>query len=326
MDSDTVDELAAAPQLATQTVQGWIDGFFRLLPAMAVALILVLLFFGVAFAVRVLVRRTAMRRERSNLGEVLGSFAFWLVAFFGIMIGLTIVLPSLKPGNLISALGFGSVAIGFAFKDILQNWLAGLLILLRQPFRTGDQIVVGTHEGTIERIETRACLIRTYDGRRVIIPNADVYSSSVIVNTAFPLRRTSYAIGIGYGDDIGRARDTMLQAIRSVDGVEASPAPEVLVDELAPSWVSLNLRWWTQSRRADVVHVRSAVIEAVKRALDAAGIDMPFETQVHLFHDQSEEVDGRRGQQREGWPRPRDREPPRPRAAITREATTSETR
>ena len=308
--SDAVENIAAAPQLATKTIQGWVEGFFLLLPGIAAALILIGLFIAAAYAVRVAVRRTANRRDRANLGEVLGSFAYWVVVFVGILLGLTIVLPSLNPGDLVAGLGFGSVAIGFAFKDILQNWLAGLLLLLRQPFRTGDQIVVGDHEGTVERIETRACLIKTYDGRLVIIPNADVYSSATIVNTAFDLRRSEYSVGIGYGDSIDCAREAILGAIAKVDGVERELAPEVLVDDLAASWVSLKARWWTHSRRTDVVHVRAAVIESIKLALDTAGVDMPFETQVQLFHDQTEKVDGRRARQREGWPNSPEADPP----------------
>lgn len=316
---DTVETIAAAPQLATKTIQGWVEGFFRLLPGIAAALIVVVVFVAIAFAVRAIVRRTANRRDRANLGDVLGSFSYWVVVFVGILLGLTIVLPSLNPGDLIAGLGFGSVAIGFAFKDILQNWLAGLLLLLRQPFRTGDQIVVGDHEGTVERIETRACLLKTYDGRLVIIPNSDVYSSATIVNTAFELRRSEYSVGIGYGDRIDMARSAILAAIVKISGIESTPEPEVLVDDLSASWVSLKVRWWTQSRRADVIHVRAAVIEAIKLALDAAGVDMPFETQVHLLHDQTEEVDGRRGRQREGWPNAGNADPPRSRQQSTEE-------
>lgn len=317
-----ITDLAAAPELATQTIQNWIEGFFRLLPAMVVGLILVCVFVGLAYGARSLVKRTSRRRDRDNLGEVLGSFLWWMIVAVGVLIGLTVVVPSIKPGDLIAGLGFGSVAIGFAFKDILQNWLAGLLILLRQPFRAGDQIVVGSHEGTVEKIETRACLIKTYDGRLVIIPNADVYSSAVIVNTAYAIRRTSYAVGIGYGDDIETARAAILQAINGVAGIESRPAPEVLADDLAASWVSLNARWWTDSRRADVVHVRAAVIEAVKRALDQAGIDMPFETQMHLIHDQTEEMDGVRGRQREGWPEPADGRAPRAMRQVSAQHST----
>ncbi|WP_235919353.1 mechanosensitive ion channel family protein [Aureimonas psammosilenae] len=316
-DPATVDALAAtAPQTVEQAVrvdpafvlskiETWVVGFQRLLPNILVALVLFALTFAVAWAVERSFRSWANKHDRSNLGAVLGSFVKWIILLVGGLLALTIVIPSLNPGDLIAGLGIGSVAIGFAFKDILQNWLAGLLILIQRPFGVGDQIVVNGYEGTVEWIETRATIIAMYDGRRVIIPNADVYSHAVTVNTARPTRRSQYDVGIGYGDDIEGARSAILDALRTVEGIEADPKPEVLVWDLGNSSVNLRVRWWTQSKRTNVVHVQAAVLQAVKQELDRAGIDMPFPTQVMLFHDQTEETDGMRGQQREGWPRRR---------------------
>ncbi|NKE44867.1 mechanosensitive ion channel family protein [Roseomonas frigidaquae] len=293
-------------------VGAWSAGFQYLLPNIVVALLVVAIFIGLAWLVAKGFRRWARRRDRENLGEVLGAFLKWVVIFLGVLIGLTIVMPSLRPGDLVAGLGVGSVAIGFAFKDILQNWLAGVLLLLRQPFRPGDQIIVSGFEGTVQRIETRATVIRTYDGRDAIIPNADVYSNPVLVNTAHERRRDEYDLGIGYGDDIEAARQAILAAIGSLPEIEADPAPEVLVWDLAGSSVNLRIRWWTHARRIDVVLARSAVLQAAKQALDRDGIDMPFPTQVMLFHDQTEELDGLRGEQREGWPKRAAGRQPRP--------------
>ena len=130
------------------------------------------------------------------------------------------MLPTLSPGDLIAGLGVSSVAIGFAFKDILQNWLAGLLILLRQPFEINDQIEVNGREGTVERIETRATIIKTYDGQRLVIPNSDIYTDAVLVKTAYDKRRSQYDVGIGYGDNIGEACDVIRKALSEVEGVQ----------------------------------------------------------------------------------------------------------
>ncbi|MFZ2236652.1 MAG: mechanosensitive ion channel family protein, partial [Dokdonella sp.] len=158
-------------------------------------------------------------------------------------------------------------------------------------------------EGTVMRIETRATIIKTYDGQRIVLPNSDIYTNAVLVKTAHEKRRSQYDVGIGYGDGIENACEVLLAAINSVDEVEADPAPEALPWDLAASWVTIRIRWWTNSRRSDVVKVQSRVILAIKKALDEAGIDMPFDTQVQLFHDQSEADDGVRGVQREGWPK-----------------------
>ncbi len=283
-------------------IDSWVDGFFKLLPNMGIALVVLVVFWLLARGVGWAVRRAAHRQERDNLGEVGASLIGWAVLIGGIMLSVTIVLPSISPGDLFAGLGIGSVAIGFAFKDILQNMLAGILILIRQPFSIGDQIVSGSYEGTVEQIETRATLIKTYDGRRVVIPNTDIYTDAVIVNTAFDIRRSEYDVQIGCNDDWDRAIKIMQEVCAGVEGVKSDPPPEALPWAIADSGNDIRLRWWTDSARADVVHTFSRVIKAVYQALDKAGIDMPYPTQVVLFHDQTEETDGVRSKQREGWP------------------------
>lgn len=231
----------------------------------------------------------------------------------GLFIALSIVIPSLKAGDLVQLLGISSVAIGFAFRDILQNFLAGILILLTEPFQIDDQIIFKNFEGTVEQIQTRATSIRTYDGRRIIIPNSELFTNSIIVNTAFEHRRLEYDVGIGYGDDINTAKQVILQAMRETDGVLQDPAPDAIVVALADSTVNIRARWWVQPpRRTDVLNFQDLVLTNIKNKLVANGIDLPFPTQQILFHDQTEATDGDRSHQREGWPS-RNGEDPQPR-------------
>lgn len=290
------------PGAALERIDAWLDGAVRLLPNFIVALLVVAAFYVLANLARKVIRSRATKRDRENLGDMLGGFVRWTLLIVGALLGLTIVAPSLKPGDLIAGLGVSSVAIGFAFKDILQNWLAGLLILLRQPFEVHDQIKINDFEGTVERIETRATLIRTYNGQRVVIPNSEIYTNAVVVKTAYDKRRSQYDVGIGYADGIDVACETLRAALENVDGVEADPGVQVFPWDLAASWVTIRLRWWTDTRRTDIVQVRSSVIKAIKEALDRESIDMPYETRVQLFHDQTEASDGDRSKQREGWP------------------------
>ena len=301
-DADVQGEIDLNPAKALERIDGWLDGLVKLIPNLLIALVFLMIAWFATKWIGRLINRSATRRDRDNLGDMLGGFARWGLFLFAVLIALTIVMPTLKPGDLVAGLGVSSVAIGFAFKDILQNWLAGLLLLLRQPFEVGDQIEVGGYEGTVERIETRATLLRTYGGRRVVIPNSDIYTDAVVVKTAFEHARNEYDVGIGYGDDIDAAREAMLDAVRSVGGVEADPAPEALVWGLDASWVTVRVRWWQKPDRKSFVNIRSDVMKAIKDRMDRDGIDMPFETQVHLFHDQTEETDGQRSAQREGWP------------------------
>ena len=277
-------------------------GFFLALPNLLAAIALLLVAWGIARLVSHLIARALATRDRIDLGSILGSLAFGFIIILAILIAAAVVFPSVKPVDIISTLGFGSVAIGFAFKDILQNLLAGLLLLIRRPYRRGDQIVVKGYEGTVEHIESRATLLKTYDGRRVIIPNSDVYTSPVEVNTAFDVRRNQYDVGIGYGDDIDLACRVFIAAMNEVEGVLSDPPAQCLPWELGDNYVVLRARWWAKSLRSDQVAVQARVIRAILLAANEHDIDLPFPTTVMLFHDQTEETDGDRRHQREGWP------------------------
>jgi small conductance mechanosensitive channel len=292
-------------------MQAMLNGFISLLPNMVLALIVFAIFFFVARASKkVVVKLTRDRRHARNLGMVLGRLAQGTTILVGLFIALSIVIPSLKASDLVQLLGISGVAIGFAFRDILQNFLSGILILLTEPFQIDDQIVFKDFEGTVENIQTRATTIKTYDGRRIVIPNSELFTNSVTVNTAFENRRLEYDIGIGYGDDIDEARQLILEATRETNGVLETPAPDAIVIELAGSTVNVRARWWVAPpRRADVLDLQDRVLTNIKNKLTANGIDLPFPTQQILFHDQTEATDGDRVHQREGWPAGKGRVP-----------------
>jgi small conductance mechanosensitive channel len=296
-------------------IQSMIDSFTIMLPNIVLALIVFAFFYFVGGQIKRVVRRlTRNHHQARNLGLVLGRLTQSTIVLVGLFVALSIVIPTFKAGDLIQLLGISGVAIGFAFRDILQNFLAGILILLTEPFRIDDQIVFKNFEGTVENIETRATTILTYDGRRIVIPNAELFTNSVTVNTAFDKRRTEYDFGIGYGDDIDRAKQLMLEALYSINEVLKDPAPDVLVVWLGESTVNIRVRWWiAPPRRIDDMRSRDKVICAIKKKLVENGIDLPYPTRQILFHDQTEETDGDRSLQREGWPAGKSKAPkPRP--------------
>jgi len=299
---DTTGEIDVSVATIWETLDNMIDGLLDRIPFIVVGVIVFVIFYFVARFARKLIRNSTEGKTSQNVGRVFGRLAQWLLIFVGLILAVAIIAPSITPGKLLTSLGVGGVAIGFAFKDVRQNFLAGILILLQQPFRVGDQIVSGDYEGTVESIEIRATLIKTYDGRRVVVPNSQIYTNPVVVNTAFDTQRTQYDIGVGYGDDFRAAKQVIMDTMKGVEGVLNDPAPDVLVSELAGSTVNLRARWWTKPDRASVVNIGSEVIGSIKEGLDEEAIDMPYPTNVVLFHDQTEETDGDRTQQREGWP------------------------
>ena len=164
--------IQAAITAAWNKIGGLIDGLIIMLPNVALALIVFIIFFFAARWLKLLVKRITRRhRQARNLGMVLGRLAQGVVILIGLFVALSIIIPTFRAGDLVQLLGISGVAIGFAFRDILQNFLAGILILLTEPFQIDDQIVFKDFEGTVENIQTRATTIKTYDGRRIVIPN-----------------------------------------------------------------------------------------------------------------------------------------------------------
>ena len=154
------------------------------------------------------------------------------------------------------------------------------MLLVGRQFRIGDEIVVKEFEGTVERIELRALHLRTYDNRLVMIPNAEVFTSVVVSNTASPYRRRDFTVGIGYDADIEKAQRIALDTVRETPGVLTDAAADVLVEELAPSTVNLRVRFYMNSLRVDYLRVGSDCIRRVKEAFDREGISMPTEIQT----------------------------------------------
>lgn len=305
-----MDKIFASAQ---KTISGMVTEFGEMLPLLATGLIVFILFWVGASLVRKGVERFALSRNTYHGAAIaFGRLAYIGIIFLGLLIAMTVAFPSVTPAKLFSTLGVGGVAIGFAFKDIFQNLLAGILILIRQPFKVGDEIKSGEYTGRVERIETRATFIRTYDGQRIIIPNSQIYTDPVSVITAYNILRSEYDVGIGYGDDLTKAKDIALKTINGVSGVLEDPAPDVLVWDLAGSSKNIRIRWWTDPKRAEVLKVKDQVLQKVAEALAENGIDLPFPTNVVLFHDQTEEFDGKRDKQREGWPAIQENPKPRP--------------
>lgn len=281
------------PDLIVTSLQEMGRGFVARIPYLVVGLVVFLLFAiagrVVRSAIRVAGDRTALDPV---LAELLGGLASVFMAFLGLLIGAVVIFPTFKPGDLLAGLGITSVAVGFAFKDILQNWLAGVFILWRRPFQIGDEIGTRSYEGRVEDINVRATVLRTYDGERVVVPSSEVYTSAVLVKTAHTHRRVRFTAGIGYPDAIEEARAVIHRVLAGEPGVVKDPGPWVYVSELAPSSVNFTVYFWTASPQANVLAVRDAVITRVKLALDEAGIDMPYPHRVVLLRDGTAPHDG----------------------------------
>lgn len=235
----------------------------------------------------VFVFRRAMKRSnlRPSLIVVLQKLITVTIWAIGLLIAATIIFPNLTPANLVAGLGLGSIAVGFAFKDIFENFLAGVLILLREPMRIGDFIECNSVEGRVEEITLRDTYIRQVDGQLVLVPNAMLFQNAVYVLTDKSTRRITVMCGVAYDEDVDEAREVIKSAVEKADTVDTSQPVEIFAQAFGSSSIDFEVTWWTESKPIDVRESRDEVVAAVKRALDEAGIEIPFPYRTLTFKE-----------------------------------------
>lgn len=279
-----MEPLVEQANTSIDTVSEMIQGFFAMVPQILIALFVFIVILVIAGFVKQITTKIVASRANRSVGLALGRIAHMAIIFAGLLVAVAIIAPSVGAAELIQILGVGSVAIGFAFRDILQNFLAGLIILLRQPFRAGDWIKAEGYEGIVREISTRSTWIRTFDGQDVSIPNGEVFTNAFTIVTRDPIMRTDYQFGISYDADIDHAKATILDAIKSIEAVSTDPEPDIGVWDFADSSVNLRARWWTTTD--DFYAARMAVLEAVKKAMDKAEIEIPYPHRQIMVQDE----------------------------------------
>lgn len=242
----------------------------RALAATLVMLAFWLLASLVRWAMRIIFRRVVSDLTVENLIKQVGYYTVWAL-------GLLVAAGAfgIEPADVATGLGLTSIALGFALKDILSNFVSGLLILILRPFQLGDQIIIGDTEGSVERIELRATLIRAYDGRIISVPNSETFTSRVTNNTANPVRRAAIRMYADYATDLARCSAVLANAAGTVDAVLDDPPVSIRLVQFEKDALVLELRFWTDSRRADFVATASEVRLAAIEHLRIAGIDLP---------------------------------------------------
>jgi len=215
--------------------------------------------------------------------QVVGRIITSVAAVAAFIYALSVL--GIRLGPLVGALGIGGLAIAFAAQSILSNFLASVILQVRRPFRNGDLIQTNDQEGTVEDVNFRTVVLRTYAGERVMVPCAEVLSHPIVNYSTLGRRRTTLEIGVPYDADLDRVRSVLLEAVTGADGARDQPSPEVWIESFGESSVNVVVRFWHAPDQPTMWRVRSEVAVAVKRALDEAGIEMPFPQRVLHFAD-----------------------------------------
>jgi small conductance mechanosensitive channel len=236
----------------------------------------ILILFVGRWLARVITRYASRSMERANADNMVVRFSRTLI-YVGLMVAVVIAAlnaAGIHTTSLTALLASAGVAIGLALKDSLANFAAGVMILIFKPYRTGDFIEAAGTSGSVEEVSIFNTILQTADNVQVIVPNSAVISGNIKNYSANDLRRVDLVAGIGYEDNIGTARDILMDIMTSHPLVLDEPAPAVDVLELADSSVNLAVRPW--ARTVDYAQVRSEMLEQMKLRFDEAGISMPY--------------------------------------------------
>ena len=222
-------------------------------------------------------RRALFRSVAPNgfIAELLGGLARILVVLLGVFLALSLLDATSIIGTVLGAAGIVGLAVGFAVRDTVENYIASILLSLRTPFLARDYVRIDEHEGHVARLTSRATVLISLDGNHIRIPNSTVYKAIIVNYTRDPARRFTFTVGVDTDLSLEEAQQVALDAMHGVGGVLDDPPAKVIVAELGDSNVSLEVLAWVDQRESDFFKTRGVAIREVKQAFDAAGIVMP---------------------------------------------------
>lgn len=279
----------ATPQVSdvssqtSDNVVSFVNTVLNKIPAFFLACVV----FAAAFLLAKLVKAWAQRsilKSGSNEGamNIVGKTAYIGTIILGLTVSLKIL--EIDISFIVAAMGFG---LGFAMKDILENYFSGVLILVQKPFSVGDTIKAGGFVGKVEEIEARATFIRVFDGQRVIIPNSQMISSPVTNYSSFPERRVNIAFSVSYDTNLKNVTDMVLQLLKGHAKIMQEPSPSVTIADFGDSNINLAAHFWVDRSQANWIKLSSEIKRTIKEMfeLNDIGVSYPVTTLNMNRHD-----------------------------------------
>ena len=252
--------------------------FFQTLPPIVSEIFIALLiFFGGLFLAKTLrdLLNNMLKKKKVDLEIriLLGQIAYWSILIFSI---ITALQRFFDVSAFLAGLGILGFTIGFALQEIMQNFVAGMILLVQQPFEIGDFVSISDYLGTVDAINMRTSEIETLDGRLIIIPNADVLSNPIENYSRADILRVSLPVGVAYDTDLDLARGAILDALPAVNGFLTEPAPNIIYHSFGESSIDMDVRFWIDTEKNNLFDAKDEAVVITKRALDGAGVNIPF--------------------------------------------------
>jgi len=255
----------------TETAEN-VGALARQIPTFLIALLIIVFFVWLSQWLTRIFRRGERFSPRldPSLRLLIEQLLTAFIIVFGVAVAFGVIGVSFA--TIIATFGVAGLIVGFALKDILENFIAGILILWRRPYEVADQIQIGTNAGTVSEINFRSTTLRTADGIQVFIPNAQIFNQPIQNLTEYGTRRTTIVLQFPLDTDLARAEALLCEAVTTVDGVIPSARPEALLLGSSATAHELHVRYWT----APEIQVTNRIESAVRRAIDDAlnGVDL----------------------------------------------------
>lgn len=284
--SEAPETIAGTFDRMLETVHDVWGGFVGHVPLIVGGLVVVAVTWVlVALSRRVTERLLGRLELRPSVKHLIQRFVRLGIWLLGLTLAAMIVFPDLSPTDALTALGLVSVAVGLAFRDIFENFFAGILILWRFPFEPGDLVECSGITGWVEDITLRNTLIRSPEGELVIVPNSVLFKNPCTVLTDRGIRRVTVIAGVAYGEDVDASRELIRKAVETCETVRDDRPVEIFAREFGSSSINFEVSWWTGAELLDIRRSRDEVVAAVKRALDEAGIEIPFPYRTLTFKE-----------------------------------------
>ncbi len=270
--------------LSQLTLDNIVTGLLNFVPRLGSAILVYLIARLISSSAARLIRRSMEAQKRDvELILLLEMLTRWGILALGIVLALEQLAPG-RFSSLIAGLGIAGFTIGFALQDVAKNFVAGILLLIQQPFEIGDAIEVSDFGGTVLDISLRATELRTWDGRRVFIPNGDIFVSPIVNFSRAMRRRIEISIGVAPDSDLDHvARVTLDTIAKKVSGVLTDPAPQVIFSQFGESTIDLKVLYWIDTGEAGVFQAQDEGVRSIKEAFEDRGIGMPYPTRTILM-------------------------------------------
>ncbi|MFH5883352.1 mechanosensitive ion channel family protein [Halalkalibaculum sp. DA3122] len=273
-----ISDATDAYKLIVDKLQGWLEAGIGMLPNLAVAIVVLILFVFIGKlvrkAVKKLLEKTTKNRTIINLLETVVGV---LVVGLGILFALQILQLDDTVTSILAGAGIIGLAIGFAFQDIASNFISGIMLSVRHPFGIGDIIETNGFYGTVQKLNLRNTILKTPQGQIVYIPNKSVFDSPLQNFTKKNERRIDLSCGVSYGDDLEKARTLAIRAVEKLESIDQSRGIEFFYNEFGDSSINFVVRFWVNFRtNPDYWRAQSDAIMAIKKEFDENGIDIPF--------------------------------------------------